>query len=192
VSSSFENARAVLEAAEASPVQAPILDRMCRAFDALPHGGVIGHLGSLRCRQGEGGDLVRLIASVPRRDLAAYLGALSWPGDLAALLDALDRHLGVNARRVDLDLNFTATGLCPDTGIYRAMWAPRDDDVAGVASVLLQCGLATEVQAKAITRFASRTGSPVEGIPWTMTFKVKLDARGAPASKVYLSLLATG
>jgi hypothetical protein len=191
-SSSFEIAQAVLRAGEPSPVHARILDDVRRAFIALPHGGVIGHLGSLRCRQGDGEDLVRLIVSLPRRDLAAYLGALPWPGNLEAFLDALDHHLDRHARRVDFDLNFTATGLSSDTGFFRSMWNPRDDDVTGVASGLLRSGLATQVQADALIRFASHAGPPVEGIPWTMTFKTKVDAHGGLAAKAYLSLLATG
>lgn len=188
-SSSYHVASAVLRASEPSPVGQDTLRAVERAFDALPRGGFVGHVGSLRCRQDDGEDLVRLIVSLPRRAVRAYLTAISWPGDLDALDSALELYLGARARRVDVDLNVNTSGLLPDTGFYRPVWTPYDDDVAGIASGLIGSGLATEQQANALTCFAARTGAPVGGIPWTMTFKTKLDRAGRAAAKAYLSLL---
>jgi hypothetical protein len=190
--SSFALASAVLAAAEASPVAAELSPWIRRVFDALPLGGVIGHLGSLRCRQSDGGDLVRFIVSLPRRNLVSYLRSVGWPGAIDALKAALDRHLDPKAERVDIDMNVTAHGLTADTGFYRSMWNPRDDDVTGVVARLEADGLVTEAQATALAHFGASTAAPLRGIPWTMTFKTKLDGDGGVLAKAYLSLLATG
>jgi hypothetical protein len=186
--SCFEVAAQVLRAAEETPISEGVLEGVRRAYDALGDEAFIGHLGSLRSRVGKG-DLVRLIASMPRESVRSYLADVSWNGSGSALERLADRVLG-SIRRIDLDLNLSEVGLLPDSGFYRTFWDPPAQRglLRETSERLVEDGLVTSAQAAAIDRFA-RHSAPPGAPPLTITIKVKLGGDGSVQAKVYLSYL---
>jgi hypothetical protein len=189
LSDRFRFAVQVIEAPDGEPFAGCPEGALRRCFDELPPEGFIGHAGSLRFRVRDGSPLVRLIASVRRSDLGAYLQRVHWPGNLTALEEAAARYLG-KTPRIDLDLDMRAAGLAPEAGFCRTFW-----DGGLVAAPLQACldqmgaeELVTRRQAEGIAAFAD-SNLWVPGLPRTITVKIKIAGDGRRTAKVYLSML---
>ncbi|NUO48069.1 MAG: hypothetical protein HOV80_04350 [Polyangiaceae bacterium] len=188
-SSCFDVGARVLEVAEAEPIDTRVIDGVRRCFDSLGADAFVGYIGSLRTRTGRG-DLVRMITSMPRSEVRAFLGAIGWPGDVDALQRGVRRLLG-DGDRLDLDLNVTRDGVTAETGFYQTFWDPTAEVTSLQRSLawLVEDGLVSTQQSTALARFAAHELEPL-GAPRTLTLKLKVSATGAIQAKVYLSLLS--
>ena len=98
-----------------------------RAFDALPAGGKVAHVGAL---PGRAPRAVRILAQrLDRADVSGYLERLHWPGDFDRAVSVLSDFADV-CPRFRLSVDVSARGTSPRLGVelfVREQWGPEDN-----------------------------------------------------------------
>jgi hypothetical protein len=72
-----------------APLSPGARDGLVQAVEALPSGGRIVHMASMRSR---GSDAIRVYASLPIGSVGTYLSSLSWPGDAGEIAGVCERY----------------------------------------------------------------------------------------------------
>jgi hypothetical protein len=101
---------------------------VARAFQALPTGGEVSHIGALPGRR-----VARAVRLLVQRigwsDIPAYLESVRWPGSVSSVASALS-VLGDLDRRFRLSVDLSACGTGPRLGVEVFVgtdWGPVDD-----------------------------------------------------------------
>lgn len=161
-------------------------DRMLGCFEALPPFGCINHLSLLEIRGDGRGEGIRMILTVPRPDLRAFLEAVGWPGDIATFEALLARYAPFSGR-VALDLDVVLEGTGPRVAFYVELRVPRSTSsvLREFLEKLESDGLATKETAAALRSWVvAGRGSARR----PLTFKV-LSEEGETRVKTYLGSL---
>ncbi|MDI1431445.1 hypothetical protein [Polyangium sorediatum] len=171
------------------PLPCATFDTAVRVIKRLPRRGRVLHVAPLDSR---GLDALRLVTTIPRDELPAYLDQIEWPGDRAQL-DSLLAALVPEATQLGFHLDVSA-GVLPTLGLELhhlpgdPRWRPLLDD-------LVARGACTPAKHDALLEFPpfARLALPSHRIasPVSTTLGIKLVlAPGEPlAAKAYLGFV---
>ncbi|MFO0743229.1 MAG: hypothetical protein U0270_45585 [Labilithrix sp.] len=167
--------------AESGLATEPWRRRLDRVFQALPVSGSIHHFAAFDSRA-RGAAGARLIVSLPRHDVARYLGEIGSLAPIASVMELLDEVVPFEGQ-IDLDVDLGLVEAGTKTATYVGMVAPRRVSSRYQATMETLARWCRVPQAKldAIDAWVAR----VEGDP-SYELSVKIGFDDAIFAKAYL------
>jgi hypothetical protein len=167
----------------------PWRDHLRRAFAALPRAAFLFYVATMERRPSDAKQAVRILLSLPKSDLAAYLHQIQWPGDF----DWLERTLEVffnDQGRINFDLNLGSEGTLDRIGLFRdfLLISAHDRRRQSFEENLLVQGIADRQKIDALRSWVSSVAKQSETLARARELGYKIVyEQGRPHAKAYLT-----
>jgi hypothetical protein len=181
----FALAQAVLRHLPNAAPGKRLMTRLATCYSSLPPRASINHLTALPSRPVSPAAGIRLIASLPRGEVARYLRQVKWQGDVDCLNSTLDAFAPY-ATQVDFDLNLNDDDAGDRISFYHDARPPRLRD-SHLALILDRLATRDCVPATFVQALREWFGKVQTKSDRGLTLKIGLRNNGEIEAKAYLS-----